>query len=181
MLKITLHRASDTLREKYGITLKALNSCKIQYAVLLALIDRQMAEALRFMSAMAPSFSLAGVGIRNFDPINPPAEGAEMLQITLHRASGTLREKYGVTLPALTPCNIQYAVLLALIDRQIAEVRSAMAGRDCPVVPSQSWPWPALGGLDGPGLTHTPSFLLASVGIRNINDQCNGTLTLFPT
>ena len=85
----------------------ALNSCKIQYAELLALIDRQMAEALRFMSAMAPSFSLACVGIQSSNLINPPAEGAEMLQITLHRASDTLREKYGITLPALNSCKIQ--------------------------------------------------------------------------
>ena len=82
-----------------------------------------------------------------------------MLKITLHRASGPPREKYGVTLPALNSCKIHYAVLLALIDRQMAEARSAMADRDSPIVPSQGWPWPALGGLDGPG--HTSPFIFA--------------------
>ena len=78
----------------------------------------------------------------------------------MNRASGPLRDKYGITLPSLNSCKIQYAVLLALIDRQMAEARSAMAGRDSPVVPSQGWPWPALGGLDGPG--HTTPFIFAS-------------------
>ena len=76
------------------------------------------------------------MGVRNCNLINPPAERAEMLHITLHRASGPLREKYGVTLPVLNSFELQYDVLLALIDRQMAEARLAMAGRDSPAVPS---------------------------------------------
>ena len=69
---------------------------------------------------------LAGVGIRNCDPINPSAEVGEVLQITMHRASDPLRRERGNAMPTPKSCKIQCSVLLALPEGHMAEPRRPM-------------------------------------------------------